>query len=71
MNVKPQTANQGDAQTEAKFKFVNNGNERTWTIDILKSPDGTTGTMTVAVTADSWKAAPAPGRRPATSSSRA
>ncbi len=53
-----------DGQTTATFKFVNGGAKRTWTIAILKSPDGTTGTMTFEVTADVWRAAPQPQPQP-------
>lgn len=53
-----------DGQTTAAFRFTNGGSKRTWTIDILKSPDGTTGTMTFEISADTWVAAQTPQARP-------
>ena len=47
-----------DGKTVATFKFTNGGKKRSWTIDLQKSPDGTTGTMTFEITADTWAKAP-------------
>ncbi len=44
---------------EVAFKFVNNGRRRSWQAEILKSPDGTTGTIFVEVEGG-WTAQPTP-----------
>ncbi len=40
---------------ELRFNFVKAGNRRTWTIDIVKSPDGTRGKVTIDVNSTTWR----------------
>ena len=53
-----------DATMACTFRFKNEGAKRTWTIDIQRSADGTTGSMTFEIQADVWKAASATPPQP-------
>lgn len=41
--------------TELKCEFTNQGNQRTWTAELIKSPDGTSGALAVEVYSETWK----------------
>lgn len=45
---------------ELRFKFNDQGNKRAWSSEIVKSPDGTTGKLSLEVDGIGWKSVPMP-----------